>query len=475
MAHLQENRFQFTIGQGESWGIDLWTERGSVTHAAQGYRSAHGIRIIIAPNDEVMRWNHRHTEVLIMGTGPYSGSAMVGYSDHIFIGKESDDMGNGLSGTQTPAMHAQANVLDSVVAQRILAAAAGGNGFVLGLMGGLDDETLATIDQLRETSAAFDKGLARCAELQAIEQRSEDDEEELKQTAQNLLDAAGSSLRAIANLNLDSGHRSIEVKESLPPIDVSPVPTGVRRHWAHDLESLAEMCLTMGSDMGVAVYIGDSAIIADLDEWALDGDQETVTMGVEESDVCAKVTAWDQGESLGQKALVQLLTRWQQYVPNLGWLEDLRNLSGSVKIDVETGIQRGENRQQVTTVSTAGPKVLNLPNDFTVRVPILTIDDTGGDDAKCEEIKVLLEVDLPTETSKAFAFKLVPIGLEAAKRRRRRELVHEFTKALADARVRLEDLSEWKANAGTPVLVLRGQPVRERRTVGLAEYVTQRI
>lgn len=374
--------------------------------------------------------------------------------------------------------------LDSVIAQSIAQAAGSSRGFVLDLMHTLGEDTRGDLRDLQEAARAQIQAMDKIAEIQGKdEDLDDDDKEELGNLSESIAESGRQIAYLLDAIDVDSGHKAIEVRESLAPVDDRVPPSPFRQHTAYTLQSLAEIMLTMGNDQiganqGVAAFIGKNGITAELNGWQKDGDIETVFMPLGLSQIfmnmeSVQTTPGNTSRIWGQKDFVQLLMQNKRYInDDLAWIDDVRNLTSTTKIDTEAGVQRAENKQQLSIQTNAGAGLLKIPDKITFHIPILEIDDASEDNGQWETIEVMIDVVLPKpqEGRTAFGFELIPIGLSAAQRKRTDDLLTQLQKAIADARVQLAVLDAWEEDQYTRVLVVCGEPGREQRALGCEAF-----
>lgn len=366
--------------------------------------------------------------------------------------------------------------LDSLIAQSIAQAGTGGRGFVLDLMHTLGEDTRQDLQDLKDAAARQNEALNQMAELNAKgEDISEDEQDALDELTELVVNGTESITRLLEVIDIDSGHKAIEVRQSLPPVDDRVPPAHYRQHLAYNFQSLAELALTMGSDQtgaiqGVALFVGRRSIVAELNGWQDEGDIETLRMPLDRSAVFTELQATEgKALRLDQKALVKWLLTNKRYLnDDLAWIDDVRNMASTTKIDTEAGIQRAENKQQVTINTKAGAGVLNIPDTLKFFVPVLELDDGDTDSARWAEINVMLDIILPAPADgrTGFAFELAAIGTASAERARMDGVIEQVEKTIAAVRVELAELDEWAEDQHTRVLVVCGEPGREQRTLG---------
>jgi hypothetical protein len=364
----------------------------------------------------------------------------------------------------------QLRPLDVQVAEMITNA--GGDGFALDLLNQLDEQSTG---KLRDALLQFTSRLDRMPADRAALGESPT-VEDLDTLLQELIGHA-TVLADDATQVVDgsAGRRTIEVRRAMNPPDEWRPPVDLRRHEALDLRSLADMALTMGdAEGGVATYVGDRRVVAVLNEWRDEGDGEIVQLQLQRSKVFRDLSSIADGSQvMSQRELDQWLILNQRHLADPSWIQEVRQLSASTKVDTESGIQRGERKQSISVVTSAGPGVVKLPEQFRMQVPILVLDDDGEPAANWANVDVLLLVDLPKhgDEGTGFRFRLAAINLEAHERARLAAVVDETHKAFQDARVGLRDADErWRPSAEIPVQILRGEANRVAPTIGFERW-----
>jgi len=243
---------------------------------------------------------------------------------------------------------------------------------------------------------------------------------------------------------MEDGGVSIEVKESLPPVDEWERPADVREHEIHDTQSFIAFAKAYGDAAKSLVFYNEGGATLTLDETVAKGDRETVHMAFtpsdDYSDWCGVI-----GSVTDHRRLLLFLLAHEHNLTDPGILASMRRLRLNATVDHESDLQETDTTVGVLVRTSGGEDLAKFPKEFRICVPVLEQD---LDENQWRTLTVRLEVVLPTEAGKSATFCLRCAEWPVLLRRR----------AADEGNTVAEALSDWN--------VMHGKHVTNERRIG---------
>ncbi|MFP4145322.1 MAG: hypothetical protein ACLFV3_09275 [Phycisphaeraceae bacterium] len=243
----------------------------------------------------------------------------------------------------------------------------------------------------------------------------------------------------------EDGGTSIEVRESLPPIDEHIPLADLRRHRVDNTESFVAYAQKYGDAEKSLIFYNDAGATLILDESIERGQRETASLEFERSD---EWDAWGGviGDSLGHRRLLNFLTLYSHTLDTPEILASMASAKANVTVDIDSSLKEDQKTVGYLVKSSAGSELQQFPKELRISVPVLDVD--VEDPEAWAQLTLRLHIDLPAEPGGKVTFSLLCPGWDAVLRGRTRREADKL-------RAGLEGFT-----------ILRGRMETERRRVG---------
>ncbi|MEM6853021.1 MAG: hypothetical protein AAF593_01270 [Planctomycetota bacterium] len=225
----------------------------------------------------------------------------------------------------------------------------------------------------------------------------------------------------------NDGKISVEVQETVPPVDEYIPHAHGRQHEFDDLESLILFAERYGDKTKSLVLVSDDRAVVVLDEQIERGDREKGSLFFGQTD---EFVAWNGvvGKKLGHKALLQHLIFHLHTMDDATLLASMRKATVHATIDNESDIQETNKTLGVRVHTKGGEELAEFPKEIKVKVPVLREDVL--DETAWMSATMRLQIDLPDRPEDAVGFTLVCSEWSMLVRKRTQTIVEELRAGL---------------------------------------------
>lgn len=166
---------------------------------------------------------------------------------------------------------------------------------------------------------------------------------------------------------------TIEVRESLPPVDEHIPLSRKRKHNIGDTDSFIRYALKYGDADKSLVMYNDDAVYLVIDESIERGDREIVKMDLDPS---SEWRAWSKmiGSPLKHSEFHKFLTKWSISLMDPQILNSTRTVRANVQVKHDSDLQEDNNTIGMLVTSKAGEEIKKFPKKISIKLPVLDQD-----------------------------------------------------------------------------------------------------
>lgn len=222
----------------------------------------------------------------------------------------------------------------------------------------------------------------------------------------------GFALTVAGDLDAD-GHKrhTFTVDPVLPPADEWEAPTPYRHHAVSDVDSLIAMARKYSNKDRGLVLVNDNCVTLVLDELAVRGKRERVTL---QWDYSREWREWSQvinaKDAIQHKPLFKFLTRRQSNMQQPELLAAMRSVKATATIKADSNLRETGETVGIIFETQAGDDLIKFPKSFDICVPVFEGQDP------CDPISVGVEIVMPSEPRQPVMFLLISDEWETTKR-----------------------------------------------------------
>lgn len=289
--------------------------------------------------------------------------------------------------------------------------------------------------------------------------RTVDQSQPLDDIASRLMTAAHREgrgfLLSLRGKGTDADPISIEVKESLKPIDDHQGPAALRQHTLTDTASFVAYAQRFGTKDKSIVMLNEQGGVLVINEEPEKGARELINLALPVSDDWRSWTG-ALGVQTNHRGMLDFLLKVSHTLEDPGILQAMRSLKLTAKVDHESDIHEdGKNVGFMIKVN-GGEELKKFPKSWDIMLPVLEVDcDPDQAKAKLASATIRLEVDLPAAANEAPTFRMICSTWKQVHTAR----IREECDAIA------EQLEGW--------LVVRGNYDTKARPIGRGAVISQ--